>query len=234
MIDWHSHILPAMDDGSRDMGESLAMLGALSAQGVDTVAATPHFYADEETVDAFLVRRETAYKTLAEQTGSSGIRILRGAEVRYYSGISRLEGLSRLTLEDSGLLLLEMPMAKWTDHTLRELTEMSGRQGIRLILAHIERYISLQERGTLERLLNEGVLMQVNASFFERLGSRHKAIRLLQEGYIHFLGSDCHNTTTRPPRIGSAYERIRRKCGEEFVTQMNEYGYHALEYKSKH
>lgn len=234
MIDWHSHVLPAVDDGSRDVGESLAMLGALARQGVDTVVATPHFYADEERVDSFLARRETAYKILTEQTKNSGIRILRGAEVRYYPGISRLEGLSRLTLEDGGLLLLEMPMARWTDHTLRELTEISGRQGIRLILAHIERYVSLQERGTMERLLGEGILMQVNASFFERLGSRRKAIRLLKEGYIHFLGSDCHNTTTRPPNVGSAYERIRRKCGEDFVTQMNEYGYQALEYRNRH
>ena len=54
MIDWHSHVLPALDDGSRSVDESLALLRMLSEQGVDTVIATPHFYADRESLSSFL------------------------------------------------------------------------------------------------------------------------------------------------------------------------------------
>ena len=53
MIDWHSHVLPALDDGSRSVDESLALLKMLSEQGVDTVIATPHFYADRESLSSF-------------------------------------------------------------------------------------------------------------------------------------------------------------------------------------
>ena len=50
MIDWHSHVLPQMDDGSKSAEESLAMLKMQSEQGVDTVIATPHFYANDESL----------------------------------------------------------------------------------------------------------------------------------------------------------------------------------------
>ena len=60
MIDWHSHILPGMDDGSKDPEESIAMLDMLEQQGIDTVIATPHFYANEETTEEFLGRRKVS------------------------------------------------------------------------------------------------------------------------------------------------------------------------------
>ena len=66
MIDWHSHILPAMDDGSKDVAESISMLGMQTSQGVGTVIATPHFYANDETVAAFLKRRAEASEALKE------------------------------------------------------------------------------------------------------------------------------------------------------------------------
>ena len=68
MIDWHSHILPGIDDGSRDVSESLALIEKLSEQGVDTVVATPHFYADDNSVDAFLEKRNKAYEAMLNGT----------------------------------------------------------------------------------------------------------------------------------------------------------------------
>ena len=54
MIDFHTHILPGMDDGASDAAESLAMLRTSYQQGVDTLFATSHFYADEEDPASFL------------------------------------------------------------------------------------------------------------------------------------------------------------------------------------
>ena len=230
MIDWHSHILPAMDDGSRDPDESIAMIDALASQGIDTVIATPHFYANEESVDTFLSRREESYAMLHAQTKSKDVRVVCGAEVKYYPGISRMESLDRLTIGKSKLLLLEMPFAKWSDHTVKELVELVNTSGLRIVMAHIERYPAVQDKRLLESLIDAGLLMQVNASYFDRFITKQKAIKLLEAGCIHFVGSDCHNMTTRPPKIGSAYEWIQRKLGENFALQMNEYGYHALEY----
>ena len=60
MIDWHSHILPKIDDGSRSLEETLELLKMLKSQGINTVIATPHFYADDESVESFLSRRQVS------------------------------------------------------------------------------------------------------------------------------------------------------------------------------
>lgn len=231
MIDWHSHVLPGMDDGSRDADESIAMIAALKSQGADHVIATPHFYANDESVDEFLNRREESFAMLREKLTSGMPRILCGAEVRYYPGIGRMSNLERLKIEDTDLLLLEMPMGKWTEYTLKELTELSSTRNITVLLAHIERYLSMQRHDVWERLLNSGILMQVNSGFFNGFLNRYKALRLLANGMIHFIGSDCHNMTTRAPNLCQLYELIERKFGEDFVYQMNEYGYSMLKHK---
>lgn len=228
MIDWHSHILPGMDDGSKDAAESIAMLGMQAMQGVTTVIATPHFYANDETVPSFLERRRKSLEELKAQLPENTPKILLGAEVRYYQGISRLEGLKDLTVEGSKLLLLEMPMATWTESMVRELVELSGKSSVRIVLAHVDRYMRLQKQSVWDRIMDSGIMMQVNASFFTSIGSRRKAISLLEGGMAQFIGSDCHNTTTRPPTLGKAFEVIRKRLGEDYLDQMNQYGYSLL------
>lgn len=233
MIDWHSHILPGMDDGSRDTAESISLINMQVSQGVGTIIATPHYYANDETVDSFLDRRKKAFELLKTVLPADAPDILLGAEVRYYQGISRMADLEALTIEGSKLLLLEMPMSSWTEYMIRELIEMSGRGSIKIIIAHIDRYLNLQKKGVLERILESGILMQVNASFFISFASKRKALSLLKEGNIHFIGSDCHNTVSRPPRLDSAFRVIEKKFGEDYLNQMNEYGYFLLGSKNE-
>ena len=228
MIDWHSHILPGMDDGSRDVAESLALLKMLREQGVRTVVATPHFYANDESVESFLKRRKESYERLMEQVPQDAPEILLGAEVRYYPGIGRMEELGRLRIEGSKVLLLEMPMSKWTQYSVRELIELAGTRDVQLVMAHIERYMALQSASVWEQLLESGVLMQVNTEFFTQFGSKHKAIRYLESGRVQLLGSDCHNTKSRPPLFNKAEKLILKKLGEDFISQLNEFGYSVL------
>lgn len=224
MIDWHSHLLPGIDDGSRDAEESLALLRMQSEQGVSTVVATPHFFADDGSVSAFIERRQRSYEKLKRLMPEESPRIVLGAEVRYYPGIGKLEDLGKLSIGESKLLLLEMPMGKWTDYTVGELTEIASSGHVKLILAHIERYLSMQSERTWSRLYDAGIMMQVNASFFLGFMTRRRALSYLADGAIHLIGSDCHNIKYRPPRLGAAYKTIRRKFGDEFVNQINEYG----------
>jgi protein-tyrosine phosphatase len=70
--------------------------------------------------------------------------------------------------------------------------------------------------------------MQVNASFFTSFASKRKALSLLREGSVHFVGSDSHNMSSRPPRVGKAFEVIQKKLGENHLKQMNEYGHSLL------
>lgn len=224
MIDWHSHVLPKVDDGSKNVEESLAMLDMLKSQGIDTVAATSHFYANDESVSSFLERRQKAYEELCKSITEKSPEILLGAEVYYYSGISRMNDLKLLRLQDSKVLLLEMPMSKWSDYTVRELIEISSSRDFKLVIAHLDRYMHFQSDKVIEKLLGNGILVQVNASFFNDFLKKRKALNLLSNGYIHFVGSDCHNTKTRPPRIGGAYDAIRKKFGEQFLSGMDSFG----------
>ena len=224
MIDWHSHILPKMDDGSRDLEESKGLLEQLAEQGVTTVVATPHFIADNESVARFIERRNAAYDKLKKSLDVGNIEILQGAEVEYYSGISRLSELHSLCIEKTRLLLLEMPIAPWTEYTVKELVEIATAKNIVLILAHIERALKLQTSKTMQRLMGAGVLMQANASFFTDPRTKRKALKLLKKGEIQLIGSDCHSLKQRPPEIGKAYDIINRKFGEDFISSLNEYG----------
>lgn len=228
MIDWHSHILPGIDDGSKSTGESLAMLRELSNQNIETVVATPHFYANLESKDSFIEKRNNAYSLLTGAIKDEALpNIVLGAEVRYYQGISRLNGLSDLAIGQSKLILIEMPTEKWTEYTISELLELSCESGLTIVLAHVERYFPRQSRYTIEELYSQGILAQVNANSFLHLG-RRKALSALRDGKIHFIGSDCHNMTSRPPLIGDAFAVIKKKFGEHFISQMNEFGYSKL------
>ncbi len=228
MIDWHSHILPAVDDGSQDIDESLKMLSTLKEQGIEYVVATPHFIANAESVDEFLERRNKAYAELTAAMGEDLPKVLCGAEVKYYPGIAKMENLEKLTVSGTNILLLEMPMTKWTKYTLRELFELASTRGLIIVMAHIERYLAMQEKDILEKLCENGILTQVNASFFSGVLTKRRALKLMAGGYIHFIGSDCHNMTTRAPKIGVAYDFIKKKCGEDYLRQMDSYGYHTL------
>ncbi len=225
MIDWHSHILPGVDDGSRDIEESVALLNLLSEQGVKRVVATPHFLADKQTVEEFLSRRDQALEELKTQMPDNAPEIVCGAEIKYYSGISRLENLSKLCIEGSRLLLIEMSMTKWTEYTVRELVELASSGKVTVVIAHVERYMGMQSSDVMYRLYESGILMQVNAGFFLGLGTKRRAFSMLKNGEIHLIGSDCHNIASRPPFIGKAFEAISKKMGDDFLCLMREYGY---------
>lgn len=228
MIDWHSHILPSMDDGSKDAAESVAMLEMLSSQGVSTVVATPHFYANDESVESFLERRGRSLDVLKPLLTDEHPSIVSGAEVKYYQGISRMSGLPDLRVEGSEVLLLEMPFGLWTEYMIRELSELSSMSGVTVVLAHVERYLKFQKTKDLDRIFENGILAQANATFFTSFVSRHKALSLLKKGAIQFVGSDGHNTESRPPLIKKAFDVISKKFGDDYIGQMNEYGYSVL------
>lgn len=227
MIDFHSHILPGVDDGSKDIQESLELLKMLKSQGVTTVVATPHFDPERETAVEFVSRRQEAYDTLIPHTENSP-RILMGAEVIYYDGISSLDGLDKLCIDNTRILLLEMPMCKWSAYAIKELKNLSCIKGYTVLLAHIERYMKFQSSQVWQEILQLGVLCQVNASFFLRPLTRKKALSMLLKGAVNVIGSDCHNVDTRSPQIGAAFDFIKGKLGDDFLSDFTEYNHNLL------
>ena len=228
MIDFHSHILPAIDDGSSSVQESLAMIGALSRQGVDTIVSTSHFYATRRSPQEFLQRRQEAYEKVRAELPEGSPRILLGAEVLYFPGISRMEDLPSLCTQGTNILLLEMPFTAWSEHMIREVHDLAHSGCYQLLMAHIERYFFQQPLSIWDEFLEEGILMQSNADFLLNWRTRRKALRLWREGRIHLLGTDCHNMDSRAPRMDEAVRTLRKHLGEESLDEMVSLGYDTL------
>lgn len=220
MIDFHSHILPEMDDGSQSPEESVQMLQLLRRQGVDTVIATPHFYGSKENLDKFLARRDASRKRLPYDPETMP-KILMGAEVAYYWDMSRSEELRRLCVEDSSVLLIEMPFYKWTKRMVEDLCNMQ-KAGYIPVIAHVDRY---WKRGQFlshwRRLRKAGVWFQCNANGFLPKCSGGRMVRMLKIGAIHFLGSDCHNMGKRISVLDQAAERISHRLGKAALEKMD-------------
>ena len=224
MIDFHSHILPGIDDGSKNVKMSLQMLSAMRDQGIDTVLATSHFYATQRSPRRFLERREQAWDLLAPELPGDSPDIILGAEVLYFPGISHMAELPQLCVEGTNILLLEMPFTTWSERMIREVDALA-RSGIcRILMAHIERYYFKQPLSVWDDFLDRGILMQSNAEFFLTFRTRHKALKLLKEGRIHLLGTDCHNMSTRAPRMAEARELIRKRLGNDTLEEIDTFG----------
>ena len=225
MIDFHSHILPGIDDGSDSPETSLEMLVREREQGVELVCLTPHFYADYTTPERFFRHRAGAFDALRRAMDESGeaFPLLRlGAEVRFFDGISNASILDDLCLEGTNLLLLEMPFASWSDRMVSEVGELC-RRGLQPVAAHIERYFGLASKKTMRRFLSLDILVQSNAEFFLSRRTSRKALRMLRDGQIHFLGSDAHNLTSRAPNLGGAWSLVSKQLGAGAIERLEDY-----------
>lgn len=220
MVDFHCHCLPGIDDGSRSVEESIKILEMLSGQGINSVVATPHFIANNETVDVFLERRQKSYESLWEKLPDNLPCIRLGAEVEFYESISNLTGLNKLCIEGTDIILLEMPNVKWTQGVINELYRLVSRGDIQIMLAHIERCLFLQDWEVVDYLLRNDVIMQSNASNFIGFLTKRKACKYLNDNIIHVLGSDSHNITSRPPRLKEALDVIEKKLGSDAVLHL--------------
>ena len=227
MIDFHSHFLPGIDDGSDSVETSIAMLNAWYSQGIKEICATPHFYAEHNTPERFITRRNKAFAMVQDATNNNLQNIRLGAEVLFFDGISRYDGLHELCLEGTDLLLLEMPFRTWTSHMIEEVGIIASTTGIMPVAAHIERYLD-QPRKLLKEFLNLNIFIQSNAEFFLDRHTQHKALKMLKKGTITFLGTDAHNLGRRSVNLRPALEVISKKLGENFIEQLNNRQQHII------
>lgn len=226
LTDFHSHILPGMDDGSADITMSLEMLRREELQGIARVVATPHFYARYEDPQRFLQRREQAEQKLraAMADQSDMPELLMGAEVHYFRGIAESEVLTELSIRGTNSILVELPVGHWDDGICRDLRDIWEKRGLTPIVAHIDRYIRpLQTHGIPKLLQQLPVLVQANAEFFLDRTTAAMALKLLKADQIQLLGSDCHNLTDRKPNLAEAIQRIETKLGRGPIEKLLSY-----------
>lgn len=199
MIDFHTHILPDMDDGSRSVEESLAMLQAEGDAGIERVVFTPHFYASQNSPKEFLCRRKESWSALLPNMYRGLPKVSFGAEVQYFEGICQAAEIAALRIAGTPYLLLEMPFRRWEDRMLDDILELSTHPDTIVVLAHIDRYLSNVSSRSLAYLRDNGVKIQMNVSVFGERRQGHLAMSMLKAGEVHILGTDCHSMGHRRP-----------------------------------
>lgn len=226
IVDFHSHMLPGMDDGSPDAETSFRMLSAAARQGVAVQLLTPHYYPWKESDPRrFLMRRAQAFAALKERLPEKGMPLLAcAAEVAFFPGMSQSE-IGRLCAP-GGVLLVEMPFESWDPHVGEELSALALDCGYKVVLAHIERYLSYRgNEEMLDSLLQLPICLQMNAGIFEHFGpERRKALRLLKSGVPCVLGTDAHNLGDRAPDMAIGRHALAEKLGAEILRDIDETG----------
>lgn len=233
MIDFHSHILPGIDDGAQDTETSLEMLKICSDTGIDTIVATPHCHpVSQDKIYRFLERREKAAERLCSAILASTEKypkVVIASEVRIYNGMSKYEDLDKLTIGDTKYILLEMPYEKWKYDTFDEIYNIT-QLGFKPIMAHLDRF--LDQEHLFGELYALDLLYQINSCAFLDKNTRKMMVRLFEKNAVHILGSDTHNLSDRKPDMAAAYEVLGKKFGSEFVEFVEKNGRNILKNKS--
>ena len=194
--DMHSHLIPGIDDGSRSMDESIAMLAKFESLGFKKVVTTPHIMGDYyKNTPEIILRGLEDVRSTAKQLGLS---IEMEAAAEYYfdeSLMNRLKNKEKLLTFSDNYLLFEFSMMEKPDQIDQLIFEMVT-QGYKPVLAHFERYGFLF--GSIEmaqKWREKGVYIQMNLnSLTGHYGPqvREQAEKLVDSGELDFIGSDCH------------------------------------------
>ncbi|MBR5236448.1 MAG: hypothetical protein IKW06_03655 [Clostridia bacterium] len=203
-VDFHTHILPGIDDGAADVETARKLLCSQKQQGVDVVVATPHCY-KHQSYRAFVEKREKALQQVMESGGEDFPEIILGAEVELYCGLSERQNVRKLCIENTDYMLIEMPFTYWNDWFYDELDLLESRHGIKPIIAHLDRYIpgSAQIR-YFHKMLERDALIQINAGALLRFGDRQVVKKLLAQNAFTVLGTDCHDLKKRNCNFNAA------------------------------
>ena len=221
MIDLHTHILPGLDDGARDMEEALDMARMAVEDGIQAVVATPHLLrSTSELLDSRIVKK--IKRSLEKELLSGGIplKVYLGAEVHISHNL--METIHRhrqeLVLNEGSYMLLEFP----ADHLYSDVGRLFFdlmTEGITPVIAHPERNSVLARYPEkMAEFIVTGVRCQINSGSLLGVyggASKEAAWNFLESRCVHFLASDCHSTRSLVPHLGKAAGLIREKLGEK-------------------
>ena len=191
----------------------------LKEQGVNSIIATPHFYADNCDPAEFLLKRDKAFETI--KTLAEEYNIRKGAEVRYFSGIGKSEDIEMLTVEHSGFMLLELTEKRINDFVINDIMQLKMRN-IRPIIAHLNRYREFRDDRFIEFCNINNIPVQINTECLFNRWTRKRALYLIATGRVQFLATDCHDCVKRKPDIGEAIDILRRYLGDEYTDEFIE------------
>ena len=204
MLDIHSHILPGIDDGARNIGHSLEMARHYVRAGFRRVIATPHAVPEDRGVQfAQSIALHVENLNAIMQEDHVALTVLPGMEITLAPEVpAMLDQGEVIPLAGASYVLIEPPFQRLPLHWEQIFFEVTGR-GFKLLLAHPERCEQLSGQPALvARLLENGIHLQVN--WTSLLGYHGKAAcktarHLLRNGAVHCMATDSHDTRERSP-----------------------------------
>jgi protein-tyrosine phosphatase len=222
MIDIHHHLLFGLDDGAPDLETSLAMVEMAQTDGITHIVCTPHangYYAYSPAENAArLAELEEHYRKRSGASVTFGLGC--DFHLSYENIEDALKNPAHYTLNGKNYLLVEFPDFAIPQNMAQIFYEMLLR-GVIPILTHPERNPTLiREPERMQEWIRIGCRVQVTAgSVTGRFGktAQRLAEQLLRDRWVHFLATDAHDVTRRPPLLREAYEAVARAHGREYA-----------------
>lgn len=222
-VDMHCHIVPYVDDGANDMDEAIKMLKMEYAEGVRTIIATPHFRKKMfETPREDIIKQFLRLRDAAKNVGDEGIQMYLGCELHSNMDLASLLREKKVSsMAGSRYVLLEFSGSAESKY-IRERTYSLISSGYKPILAHIERIEKLRKDLELvEELIDMGARMQVNTeSITGDFSTKRFCKKLMKNELLHFVGTDCHGSSYRVPKMKEAYNYVAKKFGEDYANEI--------------
>ena len=222
--DIHSHLVPGVDDGSRDEAMSRALLEQAEAEGIRLLIATPHNYPDYSEDSIGRVKEQFALLKELNAKIHSPLQLYLGNEVYYRDAIIEdLEDGRALTMAGTRYVLTEFHPIDSQDRVMRGIRRVTEGH-YRPIVAHVERIESFAgDPQALSYLRDMGARLQVNAHTMTGglLDRRSRFWRnMAAEGLITFLGSDAHHPSHRPVIMRDAYLKLKKTMDEAQLSRL--------------
>ena len=222
IIDIHTHILPAVDDGSRNWDMTMHMLEIATQEGITTMVATPHHMPGKGYTSPAEIRELTGQVQAAAAEKGLDIRILPGNELFYREELlDLLEEGSIMGMNGTFHVLVEFDVMAERSYIRNAMRNILGL-GYTPILAHVERYPALLEKNfeTIHILRKLGVKIQVNAaSISGEVGKdiQKQMKKLLKDYLVDLVGTDAHTDRRRAPRMQDCIRTLEKWCEPEYV-----------------
>ena len=224
MIDFHTHIIPNIDDGSRNIEETFNLIQEAKEVGFEGIVLTSHYI--ENYYETDVPERDIWVKAISDNLKNKGIEtnLYLGNEIYMSENMMNLliDGKAS-TINNSSYVLFEMPLNAEPMNLYDVIYSLQENKLIP-VLAHPERYSFIQKEPELVYdLIEKGVLMQANyGSILGQYGEKAEIIvrRFFENNIIHFLGSDVHRQNSIYKKIPHAIEKIKDIVGEDKLREL--------------
>lgn len=223
-VDLHTHILPGVDDGAKDLKEALELLTMAWENGTSHVVLTPHYRGRWRSNTPEFLRQRFAELSAEAAKILPNLTLYLGNEAGNVPEVGEKVAEGRvLSLNDSRYVLLEFDYTCSRIQLINGVMDVIG-SGYTPVIAHAERYeIFRKDKKLAYEVLEVGALIQLNAdSVLGKCGLMAKLCcsRLLKRGMVHFIASDAHDTKERTPELRECFDYVSKRWGEEYAWEL--------------